>query len=157
MREIEGNIFEEQCDAICITTNGVTKLDYGGNLVAVMGAGIALAAKNRFSYLPGFLANHLMEKGHHTQIIAQSLPPKQSYAVVSFPTKYHWKSNSTIIQIKQSAIELFELANQQNWNNIILPRPGCSNGGLNWYNQVRPILREELDDRFAVITLERSE
>lgn len=45
MHEIEGNIFEQKCDAICITTNGVTKLDASGNLVAVMGAGIALAAK----------------------------------------------------------------------------------------------------------------
>lgn len=38
------------------------------------------------------------------------------------------------------------------WRYILLPRPGCGNGSLNWERDVRPVLAPVLDDRFSVIT-----
>lgn len=118
-----------------------------------MGAGVAKQAADRFHNLALDFAKLIMKNGHCVQIIhCPVTTDKVSTKVVSFPTKWHWKEQSTIAQVKQSAEELVVLVNKQDWTNIVLPRPGCGLGGLNWYNQVKPILQKILDDRFAIIT-----
>ena len=37
-----------------------------------------------------------------------------------------------------------------NFSSVLLPKPGCANGGLNW-EQVKPLLEQYLDDRFTII------
>ncbi len=152
MRESQGDLFEQECDAICITTNGMLKLDNRRRVIAVMGAGVARQAAERFPDLSWYFANRIIESGHHTQIIVPSLPPVIQCPWVSLPTKIHWKNPSTIVLVKQSCEELVELANQQNWQDVVLTRPGCGNGGLNWHGQVKLVISKILDDRFTVIT-----
>jgi hypothetical protein len=53
--------------------------------------------------------------------------------------------------IRASCRSLTQYANDNNFSVCVLPRPGCANGGLNW-SDVKPILLEELDDRFYCIT-----
>lgn len=53
--------------------------------------------------------------------------------------------------IERSAEQLDAMADEQNWNTVILPRPGCGAGELKW-EDIKPILEEVLDDRFFVIT-----
>jgi len=53
--------------------------------------------------------------------------------------------------IRQSARQLVEMADKFGWGSVVLPRPGCGNGGLDW-DDVRPILEAILDDRFTVVT-----
>lgn len=36
---------------------------------------------------------------------------------------------------------------------VVMPRPGCGNGGLKW-EQVRPAIEPLLDDRFTVVTFQ---
>ena len=62
-----------------------------------------------------------------------------------------WMSQSRIDLIYQSAVELQKLATEREWKSIVLPRPGCGAGGLEW-TDVKPVLENVLDDRFYVIT-----
>ncbi len=69
-----------------------------------------------------------------------------------------WGSPSLLQLIEQSARELVALADlhrmpnkASRWDSIVLPRPGCGAGELNW-DEVRPILSAILDDRFYAIT-----
>ena len=71
--------------------------------------------------------------------------------VIAFHTKYHWKDKSSLNLIKKSSQQLVLVTNMMDWKNILLPRPGCSNGGLSWEKQVKPVLENYLDDRFTII------
>ena len=144
MKELRGDIFTLEADAICITTNGIIKK----NQEAVMGAGIALAAKKYYPNLPLTLATKLRIGGNHVYHIPQA----NKVNIVTFPTKYHWRDDSDALLIEQSCNELIELTDEKGWTNILLPRPGCSNGKLEW-RDVKLIIEPLLDDRFTVVIL----
>jgi len=144
MIEIHGNIFDQECDAICITTNGIIKK----NGEAVMGAGIALQAKIKYPQLPKLLAERIKQKGNH--VYSFDIEGEER-TVVTFPTKHHWKENSDMELIKRSLLQLVWLANENKWGKVCLPRPGCSHGKLSWLEVKRYV--EKLDDRFIVVNL----
>jgi len=54
--------------------------------------------------------------------------------------------------IGQSCLELVALADAHGWRRVLLPRPGCGAGELDWAQDVRPLLCGLLDDRFTAIT-----
>lgn len=149
MLEQTGDLFSDElsCDARCVTTNGV--LDRSDCLV--MGAGVALAAKRKFPSLPRIWGDEVRK--HGGPILSVTVFPGIPYAVVSFPTKYHWRDPSSTELIAKSARLLVKATDAHGWKRILLPRPGCLNGGLAWPD-VREILSPILDDRFTVINLE---
>lgn len=143
MIEEHGDIWKLKSDIVCVTTNGVID----ANCDAVMGAGIALQAKRRYPDIPKRLGKLLQKHGNHVHYLEHKL--------VSFPTKFHWKQNSNLNLIEQSAKELVKLMNNSNFSlctRILLPRPGCSNGNLKW-KDVKPILKRHLDSRFIVVNI----
>jgi O-acetyl-ADP-ribose deacetylase (regulator of RNase III) len=71
----------------------------------------------------------------------------------SFPVKHNWWENADFDLIEQSTIELKSIADRKKYDTIVLPRPGCGNGGLDW-EDVKPILETHFDNRFYVITWE---
>lgn len=155
MKQIVGNIFDIlDADAICVTTCGVTKSN--GDLV--MGAGIAKQFRDRYQTTNyGSLANNLgilvKTEGNHVYVGCwQETKLDGPIAIVSFPTKEHFKNDSQLWLIKQSARELVQLADAKGWNKIVLPRPGCGLGLLDWEKDVKPLIEAELDDRFYIIT-----
>ena len=122
----------------CITTNGV--VNKNGSLV--MGAGIAKKAKKKFMEIPHLFDQRIDEKGLHVHIL-------DKYGVASFPTKYHWKKKSDLNLIIKSCRELVFLAKK--WEYVLLPPPGCTNGGLLW-EEVKPHLEHLLaDDKFVIV------
>lgn len=151
MEELVGNIWRECIgfDALCVTTNGVVKK----NGDAVMGKGIALEAKERFPTLPTILGRKLASSGNNVHYLCHANVGAElnSVALISFPTKHHWRERASLELIKRSAYQLVKLADKNGWEKIILPRPGCGNGGLVWATEVRPVLEPVLDDRFHVI------
>lgn len=140
MIEIQGNIFDCSCDAICVTTNGIIK----NNKEAVMGAGIALEAKNRFPILPKILGQKILESGNKVHLLYTT----NDYCIVSFPTKHHWRDKSDLDLIKRSILELVGMTNEMKWSKVVIPRPGCGNGGLDWKDVKKYMIY--LDDRFLV-------
>ena len=135
-------------EAICVTTNGIIKR----NGHAVMGRGIALTANQRFN-LSLQLAGYLTKFGNrafHMGVKKDALTGRQM-RVITFPTKHDWKDKSDIELIKTSAHQVAAICNKFNIKTCYLTKPGCSNGGLNWERQVRPVLEEILDDRFIVV------
>ena len=147
MKEISGDLFSltilNFADAICITTNGVVKK----NGRSVMGAGCALSAKNKFKDIDLKLGNLIKENGHIVQVIIWEPKP-----IVSFPTKLNYWENSRFNLIEDSIEQLVLLTDKMKWNKVVLPRPGCSNGGFNWVVQIKPVIKKKLDDRFFVIS-----
>lgn len=76
------------------------------------------------------------------------------YTLIAFPTKVSVADATADIDlIKTSAEKLMEFLNlNPDISEVILPRPGCGIGGLDWDSQVRPVIDEIVDDRVTVIT-----
>ena len=140
MNEITGDIWNFLGRAIiAITTNGtVTKQGK-----AVFGRGCARQAQERFPDLPLRLGRLLVEHGNHVVSLGTGL--------VTFPVEETPWALPDYRLIRNSARELRELAGREGWEMIVVPRPGCGGGGLDW-REVRPLLAEYFDDRFSVIT-----
>ncbi len=139
----------ETADAICFTSNGVIRKD--GRLV--MGAGVAKAFRDRFSYLDAEAAKCVETNGNCCQLIGDWNTGNRLIPIVAFPTKHHWRNPSDIKLIEKSVNELIVLADTNGWKTIYLPAPGVSNGGLSWENEVKPLLIKKLDDRFIITFL----
>jgi len=170
MQELRGNLFDYVgiADAICITTNGFVK----NNGECVMGKGCAKTATQLFPGIARILGDCIRADGNNVIPLLSS----QGTTICSFPVKpvseiftgsnavKHmvskfkigdrvpgWACLADISIIERSAKQLKAEADQTNWQQIILPRPGCGAGELYW-NQVRPVLEQHLDNRFSVIT-----
>ena len=151
MLEIEGDLFKQRCSAICITTNGDIRSD---GVRGIMGAGIAARCRDKFKSVEYTQASMLKLLGNVPSVLINDINAGwHEYCVVSFPTKHTWKRKSDIDLIRKSCSHLVVLADWYGWNTVCLPRPGCSNGGLDWMTAVKPVLEEVLDDRFIVVTL----
>lgn len=164
MKEVTGNLWTyKPADCVydndidnnivrVITTNGYVK----NNGKAVMGRGCALEARNRFRDLDLILGEQITENGNNVRrLVTQhhnSNFPQQAITLVSFPVKHNWWEPADLALIERSAIQIANLAwRNGHWQHIIIPRPGCGNGQLNW-SDVKPILEPILDDRFLIIT-----
>lgn len=153
MNEIIGDawVIAHKYDALCILTNGTIKADGDG----VMGRGIALEACYKVSKdLPTFLGENLTAHGNHTQILAKAKFPKKAKPVIliQFPTKWVWNMTGSYSLIKRSLEELLELATVNQWEHILLPRPGCGNAKLDW-KKVKVACGKLLDDpRLTIIS-----
>lgn len=145
MREARGQLWTyTPSDAICITTNGWLRKD--GQ--AVMGRGCAAEAKQRYPHLPGVLGNMIREFGNHVNYLDFTDDHKPIFA---FPVKHRWWEKADLELIRQSAHELVKITDAMNLMHVLLPRPGCGNGQLNWPD-VREVIAPILDDRIIVIT-----
>lgn len=144
MIERQGNIWDMECNWLCITTNGIIRRD--GR--AVMGRGIALQAKQKVPDIDLVLAESLQSYGN----VVRPLMRWKDTLLLSFPTKHDWKQPSNIQLIEQSARQLKVLFdNELKKPIIVLPRPGCSNGGLEWKDVRQILLPILVEDNFVVV------
>jgi hypothetical protein len=147
------DLWSVRADAKCVTTNGVVRKD--GKLV--MGAGIAKEAADRYPFMPRQIGDAVGRRGNHVYAFNMRWYNVFDFAndfyLVTFPTKEHWRSPSTLELIERSARELKKIADENYWRKVLLPRPGCGLGGLSWDDDVRHVIASILsDDRFVVVT-----
>ena len=171
MQQITGDLFQQNADAICITTNGYINQEG----LAVMGRGCAWVASKRVPELPSILAASIKKHGNVVSVLMEH--PSQH--LLSFPVKpantvYNhfmpdWVISSmqgefahgdmvpgcfataSLPIIRKSCHELVALADLQGYQSVVIPRPGCGNGELEW-DEVGTVLNAYLDDRFFVIS-----
>lgn len=125
-------VFNSNCDAIVNTVN----------CVGVMGAGLALEFALRYpNMLKQYVKdceNKLVETGKVNLYI------DDGQIILNFPTKFHWKYPSKIEWIEKGLDYISQ--NYKSWNvkSIALPPLGCSNGGLNFDKDVKPLIETKL-------------
>lgn len=144
MLEITGNMWDlPSTYALCVLTNGVVT-PFGEN---VMGAGVAKEARERWPDFPKMVGHSILVGGNHVH--AYVLGTRE---IFTFPTKNRWTEKSTVDLVRRSTFELVDACNEFLITSYVaLPRPGCGYGGLLW-EDVEPVIKDILDDRFHVIT-----
>lgn len=139
MLEATGDLWEYPAEYRVVTTNAIRR----SNGCLVMGAGVAKQARDRFPGLDKKLGG-LVEKFGSRPFLCREED------IITFPTKVHWKEHSSLRLIRWSLGELVRIVDKYNIQSVVMTRPGCGNGGLQW-SQVRPLLVGVLDDRFTVL------
>ena len=148
MKEITGDIWNAELDAICVTTNGVVTKNG-----LVMGKGTALETSERFPGIARFFGDHVQHRGNVPHLYRHYPLLKESY-IISLPTKHHWRDPADIELIKSSIRLLVEIADRNlHLKRIGMTRSGCGYGGLDW-NEVKAVIEPLLDDRFIVFNKE---
>jgi hypothetical protein len=140
MLEIHGNLWDYLGRAVIgITTGG--QLSREGTCLMLRGC--AAQARERFPDLPKILGNLIRERGNHVFYLGEG--------IFSFPVENGPFEVPDNRLIERSCRELVALADARGWPEVILPRPGCGTGGLEW-SSVRPILKGYFDHRFRIIS-----
>jgi O-acetyl-ADP-ribose deacetylase (regulator of RNase III) len=135
---VDGDFFEFEADMRVNTVN----------CVGVMGAGVALAFKNKYPE---------MFKDYHAQCKKGAVKPglpmvwksrdmfKKSLEIINFPTKDHWKNPSEYEYIEHGLQWLSNYLRGKCDLTITLPALGCGHGGLDW-GRVKPMIYQYLWD-----------
>lgn len=147
MKEINGNLFDYP--VIVIPTNGIVK----SNGKLVMGAGVALEARNKFKDIDKYFGKQVQLFGnivHYNEYHLHSNIIEIATIVFSFPTKHHYNNNSDLNLIENSTKQLISKVNILKLKEIYLPKVGCGKGNLDW-SQVKSLLDKYLDDRFILV------
>ena len=169
MREITGDLWSYWVEnyPVCVTVNGCVRQD--GR--AVMGCGVAAQAARRIPELPArlgsFIKEHGWEKVYQLAPGVLSFPVKRDQGVCDggnvvrhMAHKFRvgdpvpgWALKAEVEIIADSLVLLKRWAGYFERGHIILPRPGCGAGGLDWETQVKPLC-EEYGDWLWVIEKE---
>jgi hypothetical protein len=129
-----GDLWEMDADWRCITTNGYIRSDGG----LVMGRGCALQAKRLYPDLQQKLGARVKRDGNHVHAV-------KKHKLITFPVKHVWNEQADPALILRSMKELIWYHAEFDLGRVLLPRPGCGNGGLSWEGKVKPLLHTLID------------
>ena len=153
LTEIIGDLWDQEADIICITTNGFVK----NNGQAVMGKGCAKEAVERIGGIKSMLGTLIKKHGNCVSPIINmdyidDEGNSHSRVLCSFPVKNNWWEDADLNIIARSARQLLVVVDAYQLENVVVPRPGCGAGNLKW-EDVRPVLEEVWggDSRIKVI------
>jgi hypothetical protein len=130
--------YHQRGDVIAITTGGLLRK----NGACAMPRGCARQAADRFPQLPYVLGEQIRRHGLHVFDLGNK--------IVAFPVEQTPYETPAPKIIRRSCTELVELTDYKGWTRVIVPRPGCGGGGLQW-NDIEKILESTFDDRFLII------
>lgn len=131
---VKMNIFESPAQVIVNTVN----------TVGVMGKGIAKQYKTfypeMFKEYQKFCEAKLLEVGKLW------IYKTENKWILNFPTKKHWRNPSKIEYIEEGLQKFVDTYKEKGIRSISFPPLGCGNGGLNWENEVKPLMEKYLKD-----------
>lgn len=134
LRYVKQNIFESPAQVIVNTVN----------TVGVMGKGIAKEYKNlypaMFKEYQRFCEIGALEVG---KLWLYKTPNKW---ILNFPTKKHWRNPSKLEYLEVGLEKFVDTYEEKNIQSISFPQLGVGNGGLDWENEVKPLMEAYLKD-----------
>ena len=133
-----GDIFAEEVEALVNTVN----------CVGVMGRGVALQFKRAFP------ANF---KAYAERCKRKEMRPGEVFVfetanlgspryIINFPTKRHWRGKSRTEDIESGLKSLAAAIEERGIRSVALPPLGSGLGGLDWAQDVRPMLAASLSE-----------
>lgn len=134
---VSGDFFDFEAD---IRVNTV-------NCVGVMGAGVALAFKNKY---PEMFKEYALacKRGEYEpgcpKVWRMSDMFNQGLEIVNFPTKNHWRRPSEYKYIEDGLVWLGRFLSARPGAKVTLPALGCGHGGLDW-NIVKNMIKSHLE------------
>jgi O-acetyl-ADP-ribose deacetylase (regulator of RNase III) len=113
------------------------------NTVGAMGKGIALAFKQKYPEM--FEQYRVLCKSGAFDIGQLWLYKSPEKWILNFPTKRDWRDKSQIEYVEAGLKRFVEIYEAEGISSISFPRLGCGLGGLNWENEVRPLMERYLN------------
>lgn len=144
MREFVGDLWSlhAQGEIVVITTGG--QVDKNG--ACVMPRGCARQARERFPGIEKVLGGLISRYGNYVHSLGNR--------IVSFPVENSPYECPDPRLIEQSCRQLVQLVENEKWHRVVVPRPGCGGGGLEW-SDIGTILQRHFDERFIIISQEQ--
>ena len=135
IKYVKGNIFEQQVQTFVNTVN----------CEGVMGKGYALEFKNKFP---------AMYESYRKVCTKKLLKPGllllfKEYGnlwILNFPTKTTWREKSKLSYIEEGLIKFVSTYKEKGIVSIVFPPLGCTNGGLDWNKEVKPLMEKYLSN-----------
>lgn len=121
--QAQGNLLRAEVEALVNTVN----------CVGVMGKGVALQFKQAYPH--NFRAYESACKRNEVRIGQMFVTYTGQFMprlIINFPTKRHWKGNSSLEDIRSGLTDLVRVVREENIRSIALPPLGCGLGGLRW-------------------------
>jgi O-acetyl-ADP-ribose deacetylase (regulator of RNase III) len=134
VRFYEGNLFEAKTHCKVNTVN----------TVGVMGAGIALLFKHQYPAMFKSYKKYCLDGKFDVGMLQVWKQSKYDW-VLNFPTKKHWRNPSELKYLEKGLQNFVNTYKQRGIISITFPQLGCANGGLNWENQVKPMMTHYLN------------
>ncbi|VVP88561.1 hypothetical protein PS938_01355 [Pseudomonas fluorescens] len=133
---VSGDFFDFEAD---IRVNTV-------NCAGVMGAGVALAFKNKY---PEMFKEYALAckngeyKPGRPKVWRMSDMFDKEFEIINFPTKNHWRRPSEYKYIEDGLVWLENFLSSRPGVKVTLPALGCGHGGLDW-NIVKSMIEAHL-------------
>lgn len=161
MIEITGDFAKkaDKYEALVCTTNKVVM----SNDRLVMGAGIAKWFRDKYrdlDYIWGFQ----LQKNPQANVMCLEYKNDElddGQWLIALPTKTDWKKSSSYSLIETGLQELVVCVNALGIQSVLMTRPGCGNGGLDWetfeclnpiyHPSIKILCQKHLDNRFTII------
>ncbi len=129
-----GNIFDSKAETLVNTVN----------CVGVMGKGIALEFKKRYTSMFDYYAE-LCRKKQIRPGVPYYYSDLMGNSILLFPTKDHWRSPSKLAYIEDGLDWFISHYQELGITSVAFPPLGCGNGGLDWID-VGALMVEKLQN-----------
>jgi O-acetyl-ADP-ribose deacetylase (regulator of RNase III) len=128
----EGNLLEADAEALVNTVN----------TVGVMGKGIALQFKKKFpeNFKAYKQACDEKEVKIGKMFVFSFDRLSNPRYIINFPTKNNWREKSRLEYVREGLDDLVREVRELGIHSMAVPPLGCGNGGLDWEEEVRPLM-----------------